>query len=46
MCNLTYDVADDLLDIDPGCRDHINDTELKNFSTSIINIGCRAYTLW
>ena len=42
MSDLTYDVADDLLDIDPGCRDHINDTELKDLSTSMINIGRKA----
>ena len=46
MSNLVDGVAEDLLDIDPGCRDHINDTELKDFSTSIINIGCRASTIY
>ena len=46
MSNLIDDVADDLLDIDPGCRDHINDTELKDFSTSILNIGCRAFSIY
>ena len=46
MSGLTYKVNNGLLDIDPVCRDHINDAELKDFSTSMINIGRRASTIY
>ena len=46
MRGLTYEVAIDLLDIEPTCRDHINDAELKDFSTSMIDIGRRASAIY
>ena len=46
MSELARKVADDLLDIDPTCRDHINGTELKEFSTSMINIGRKASAIY
>ena len=42
MKNLTYNVASELLGIKPMCRDRSNDMELKEFSTSMIDIGHRA----
>ena len=42
MCNLAYEVAEDLIDIKPTCRNHINDTELTDFYTSMIDIGHKA----
>ena len=46
MSGLINDVAINLLNIDPGCRDHINDAELKDFNTYIVPIteAGRKYT--
>ena len=38
MSGLTHEVENNLLDIDPICRDHINNAELKDFSKSMIQI--------
>ena len=46
MSNLTNDISNDLLDIDPRCRDHINDAELKDFNTSILDIGYKASNIY
>ena len=46
MSSLTYKVNSDLMDIDQTGRDHINDTDLKNYGNSIIDIGRRASALY
>ena len=46
MSELAHRVADNLLDIRPTCKDHINDIELKGFSTSMINIGHRTSVIY
>ena len=46
MSRLTYKVNSDLMDIDQTGNDHINDTDLKNYGTSIIDIGRRASAIY
>ena len=46
MKSLTYNVAIELLGIKPMCRDLINDVELKDFSTSMIDISHKASNLY
>ena len=43
MSSLTHKVNSDLMDIDQTGNDHINDTDLKKYGTSIIDIGRRAF---
>ena len=42
MRDLAYEVAIDLIKIEPRHREHINDAELKDLNTSMIDIGHRA----
>ena len=46
MTSLTYNVAIELLGIEPTSRDLINDMELRDFSTFMINIGHKASNLY
>ena len=46
MSRLQYKVNNDLMDIDQTCNDHINDTDLKNYGASIIDIGRRASAIY
>ena len=46
MSSLINDVANHLLNIDPGCRDHINEVELKDSETSILDIGYEASDIY
>ena len=39
MRDLTYETASSLMDIEPTCRIHTSDTELRDFGTSMTNIG-------
>ena len=43
---MAHEIADDLLDIEPTCSNHINDIELKDFSTYMINIGRKASAIY
>ena len=42
MRDLAYEVAIDFINIEPNHKDHINDAELKDLNTSMIDIGHRA----
>ena len=45
MTNLTYAVDIELMETKPTCRD-LNDMEIRNFSTSMIDISHRASTFY
>ena len=46
MSDLTYKTAHSLMGIEPTCRTHTSDTELRDFGTSIINIGCKTTDIY
>ena len=46
MSSLTHKVNSELINTDQTGNNHINDTDLKNYGTSIIDIGRRASALY